>query len=60
MAWDDNVAAQAPNGDPNQIGIDPRGVRQGIANGFQASCDYAFHTGGTRSQFNANAHGGLQ
>lgn len=52
VACDDNVLAKAPNGHPNQIGLDPRGVRQGFANGLQASIAYGLHTGGTRNQFN--------
>ncbi len=60
IAWDDNVLAQAPGGNPDGIGIDPRGVRQGIANGYQGSVIYGFHTNGTRSQFNADAQGSLQ
>lgn len=60
VAWDDNVLAQAPNGQPGQIGIDPRGVRQGIANGFQASAAYGLRTGGARRSFNADAQGSLQ
>jgi hypothetical protein len=59
-AWDDNVVALAPGGNPGQIGIDPRGVRQGLASGFQGAIVYGFHTNGTRSQFSADAQGALQ
>jgi len=59
VAWDDNVLAQSPQGDPG-INFDPRGVKQGIASGFQTSLAYAFSTGGTRSQFSANGNGSLQ
>jgi len=60
VAWDDNVLAQAPNGSPDQIGLDPRGVRQGFASGFQAAASYGLHTGGPRNQFSADAQGSLQ
>ena len=60
LAWDDNVRAQAPNGPSDSLGIDPRGVKQGIANGFQSSLSYSFRTGGTRSQFSATGTGAVQ
>jgi hypothetical protein len=59
-AYDDNVLAQAPNGGSGLIGSDPRTIQPGVANGFQASLLYGYHTTGTRSQFNVNGLGSFQ
>jgi len=49
-AWDDNLLAQVP-GAGDSINLDPRSLKQGVANGFQGSLTYGFHRNGTRSQF---------
>lgn len=57
-AWDDNLLAQTPTaggGLGNGAGsLDPRFIRQGIANGFQGSLAYSFRKSGARSQFVIN------
>jgi hypothetical protein len=53
-AWDDNLLAQAPGGSGDPLAVDPRFIKSGIANGFQASLAYGFRRSGTRSQFNVS------
>jgi hypothetical protein len=57
-AWDDNVLAQAPNGNSG-FGL-PQTAKPGLANGFQGALSYGFHRSGTRSQVALNGDGSFQ
>jgi hypothetical protein len=61
-AWDDNLAAQVPGsgGTGGVNDLDPRFLKQGVANGFQASMAYGFHRRGVKSVFNVNANASVQ
>jgi hypothetical protein len=61
-AWDDNLAAQVPGsgGTGGVNDLDPRFLKQGVANGFQGSAVYGFHRTGVKSVFNVNANGSVQ
>jgi hypothetical protein len=60
-AWDDNLLAQAPGGGSAGIsGVDPRFIKQGIADGFQGSLAYGFRRSGTRSTFNVLGDASVQ
>ena len=59
-AYDDDILTQAPGGGGASALSDPRSIKPGIANGFQASAAYSFHKAGTRSQFGISGEGSLQ
>jgi hypothetical protein len=60
-SYDDNVLAQTPGTNGSDLTLlDPRFMRPGVGDGFNASVEYGYHRQGTRSEFHITSSGAIQ